>query len=211
MKVVERKRTEFVGTFEFIKHKDFGFVVGEKKTMNTDFFIPKDKINGAENGDKVLIRMIDWKPDSKNPEAEIIQILGKPGEHETEIHAILAEYGLPYEFPVDVELEAEKIDKSISEEEVAKRRDMRNILTFTIDPKDAKDFDDALSMQQLDNGNWEIGVHIADVSHYVVPGSILDDEAYNRTTSVCLVDRVDPILPEGLSNQLCSLRPNEDK
>ena len=211
LKVVERKRTEFVGTFEFIKHKDFGFVVGEKKTMNTDFFIPKDKINGAENGDKVLIRMIDWKPDSKNPEAEIIQILGKPGEHETEIHAILAEYGLPYEFPVDVELEAEKIDKSISEEEVAKRRDMRNILTFTIDPKDAKDFDDALSMQQLDNGNWEIGVHIADVSHYVVPGSILDDEAYNRATSVYLVDRVVPMLPEVLSNELCSLRPNEDK
>ncbi len=211
LKVVERKRTEFVGTFEFIKHKDFGFVVGEKKTMNTDFFIPKDKINGAENGDKVLIRMIDWKPDSKNPEAEIIQILGKPGEHETEIHAILAEYGLPYEFPADVELEAEKIDKSISEEEVAKRRDMRNILTFTIDPKDAKDFDDALSMQQLDNGNWEIGVHIADVSHYVVPGSILDDEAYNRATSVYLVDRVVPMLPEVLSNELCSLRPNEDK
>ena len=211
LKVVERKRTEFVGTFEFIKHKDFGFVVGEKKTMNTDFFIPKDKINDAENGDKVLIRMIDWKPDSKNPEAEIIQILGKPGEHETEIHAILAEYGLPYEFPADVELEAEKIDKSISEEEVAKRRDMRNILTFTIDPKDAKDFDDALSMQQLDNGNWEIGVHIADVSHYVVPGSILDDEAYNRATSVYLVDRVVPMLPEVLSNELCSLRPNEDK
>ena len=211
LQVLERNRETFVGTFEYIKHKDFGFVVGDKKFINTDIFIPKSKMNGAENGDKVVVKMTDWKPDSKNPEGEIIQVLGAPGEHETEIHAILAEYGLPYEFPSEVELEADKIDKSISEAEVAKRRDMRSTLTFTIDPKDAKDFDDALSIQKLDNGNWEIGVHIADVSHYVVPGSILDDEAYKRATSVYLVDRVVPMLPEVLSNELCSLRPNEDK
>ena len=211
IKVVERRRNEFVGTFDFIKHKDFGFVVGDKKVINTDFFIPVDKINGAENGDKVLIRMTDWKSGSKNPEAEIIQILGKPGEHETEIHSILAEYGLPYAFPEEIELEAEKIDRTIRDEEVAKRRDMREILTFTIDPKDAKDFDDALSIQKLQNGNWEVGVHIADVSHYVVPGTMLDDEAYKRATSVYLVDRVVPMLPEVLSNDVCSLRPHEDK
>ena len=211
LKVLERKRSEFVGTFEYIKHKDFGFVVGDKKSLNTDFFIPKDKINGAQNGDKVLVRMLDWKVDSKNPEAEIIHILGKPGEHETEIHAILAEYGLPYAFPEDVEQEADKIDRSISKEEVAKRWDMRDILTFTIDPKDAKDFDDALSIRKLENGNWEIGVHIADVSHYVQPGTVLDEEAYSRATSVYLVDRVVPMLPEVLSNDVCSLRPHEDK
>jgi ribonuclease R len=137
--------------------------------------------------------------------------LGLPGEHETEIHSILAEYGLPYEFPTEVEADAEKIDRKITPEEVKKRRDMRKILTFTIDPKDAKDFDDALSLQKLENGNWEIGVHIADVSHYVRPGTIFDDEAYKRATSVYLVDRVVPMLPEVLSNEVCSLRPNEDK
>ncbi len=147
----------------------------------------------------------------KNPEGEITQVLGAPGEHETEIHSILAEYGLPYEFPQEVELDADKIDRSITDEEVAKRWDMRDICTFTIDPKDAKDFDDALSIRKLENGNWEIGVHIADVSHYVVPGTILDDEAYQRATSVYLVDRVVPMLPEVLSNDVCSLRPNEDK
>jgi ribonuclease R len=209
--VLERKRDQFVGTFQLIKDKDFGFVVSEKKSMSKDIFVPRGKIGGAQDGDKVVVKMTDWKPGEKNPEGEIVRILGAPGDHETEIHAILAEYGLPYSFPPEVEQEAENIDRTIKEEEVSKRRDMRNICTFTIDPKDAKDFDDALSIQKLDNGNWEIGVHIADVSHYVIPGTLLDDEAYNRATSVYLVDRVVPMLPEVLSNDVCSLRPNEDK
>lgn len=211
LEVLERSRTEFVGTFQLVPHKEFGFVVCDKKTINTDIFIPKDKINGAENGNKVVVKMLEWKPGDKNPEGEILQVLGNPGEHETEIHSILAEYGLPYSFPEEVEADADKIDRRITDEEVAKRRDMRKICTFTIDPKDAKDFDDALSIQKLDSGNWEIGVHIADVSHYVVPGTMLDDEAYERATSVYLVDRVVPMLPEVLSNDVCSLRPNEDK
>ncbi len=211
LEVLERNREEFVGTFEYINHKDFGFVVCDKKIINTDIFIPKAKMNGAENGQKVLVKMLDWKPDSKNPEGEIIKILGAPGEHETEIHSILAEYGLPYTFPEEIEKEADEINRNIEEEEVNKRRDMRKILTFTIDPKDAKDFDDALSIQKLPNGNWEVGVHIADVSHYVTPGTSLDQEAYDRGTSVYLVDRVVPMLPEVLSNDVCSLRPNEDK
>lgn len=211
LEVLERNRTEFVGTFQLVQHKEFGFVVCDKKTINTDIFIPKGKINGAENGDKVVVKMLEWKPGDKNPDGEIIKVLGAPGEHETEIHSILAEYGLPYSFPEEVESDADKIDRRVTDEEVAKRRDMRKICTFTIDPKDAKDFDDALSIQKLDNGNWEIGVHIADVSHYVVPGTVLDDEAYERATSVYLVDRVVPMLPEVLSNDVCSLRPNEDK
>lgn len=211
LEVLERTRTEFVGTLQVVPHKDFGFVVCDKKTINTDIFIPKGKFGGAEDGNKVVVKMTEWKPGDKNPEGEIIQVLGAPGEHETEIHSILAEYGLPYQFPEEVERDADKIDRSISDEEVAKRWDMRGITTFTIDPKDAKDFDDALSIRKLENGNWEIGVHIADVSHYVVPGTILDDEAYQRATSVYLVDRVVPMLPEVLSNDVCSLRPHEDK
>lgn len=211
LEVLERNREEFVGTFQLIKHKDFGFVVSDKKVINTDIFIPRGKMLDAQDGDKVLVKMIKWDSDSKNPEGEIIKVLGAPGEHETEIHSILAEYGLPYTFPEDVEREASEIDRQIDDVEVAKRRDMRNILTFTIDPKDAKDFDDALSIRQLQNGNWEIGVHIADVSHYVIPGTVLDDEAYERGTSVYLVDRVVPMLPEVLSNDVCSLRPHEDK
>lgn len=211
LEVLERTRTEFVGTLQVVAHKDFGFVVCDKKTINTDIFIPKGKFGGAQDGDKVVVKMTEWKPGDKNPEGEIIQVLGAPGEHETEIHSILAEYGLPYQFPEEVERDADKIDRSISDEEVAKRWDMREITTFTIDPKDAKDFDDALSIRKLENGNWEIGVHIADVSHYVIPGTILDDEAYQRATSVYLVDRVVPMLPEVLSNDVCSLRPNEDK
>lgn len=211
LEVLERASDTFVGTFQYVQHKDFGFVVVDKKQINNDFFIPKNKINGAKDGEKVVVKMLNWDANSKNPEGEIIQILGLPGEHETEIHSILAEYGLPYDFPTEVEVDAEKIDRTITPEEVKKRRDMRKILTFTIDPKDAKDFDDALSLQKLDNGNWEIGVHIADVSHYVRPGTILDDEAYKRATSVYLVDRVVPMLPEVLSNDVCSLRPNEDK
>ncbi|MFP3592078.1 ribonuclease R [Chryseobacterium sp. SIMBA_038] len=211
LEVLERTRTEFVGTLQVVTHKDFGFVVCDKKSINTDIFIPKGKFGGAQDGDKVVVKMTEWRPGDKNPEGEIIKVLGAPGEHETEIHSILAEYGLPYQFPEEVEADADKIDRSITEEEVAKRWDMRGITTFTIDPKDAKDFDDALSIRKLDNGNWEIGVHIADVSHYVIPGTILDDEAYQRATSVYLVDRVVPMLPEVLSNDVCSLRPNEDK
>lgn len=211
LEVLERQREEFVGTFQEIKHKDFAFVVCDKKTINTDIFIPKSKFNEAKDGDKVVVKMTGWKAGDKNPEGEIVRVLGAPGEHETEIHSILAEYGLPYSFPEEVEREADNIDRSISSEEISKRWDMRDICTFTIDPKDAKDFDDALSIRQLKNGNWEIGVHIADVSHYVTPGSILDDEAYNRATSVYLVDRVVPMLPEVLSNDVCSLRPHEDK
>ncbi|MBS1549037.1 MAG: ribonuclease R [Bacteroidetes bacterium] len=211
IEVLERNRTNFVGTLQYLPHKEFGFVVADKKQINTDIFVTKSKLNGAKDGEKVIVKILEWKANSKNPEGEIIQILGIPGEHETEIHAILAEYNLPYSFPENVEKEADTIDRSISDVEVKKRRDMRSVTTFTIDPKDAKDFDDALSIQKLDNGNWEIGVHIADVSHFVTPGSIIDDEAYQRATSVYLVDRVVPMLPEVLSNDVCSLRPHEDK
>lgn len=211
VEVLERNRDQFVGTFQFIKHKNFGFLVSDKKQIHTDIFIPSNSINGATDGQKVVVKMTGWKAGDKNPEGEIIKILGAPGEHETEIHSILAEYGLPYSFPDEVEREADGIDREIRPEEIAKRRDMRDVLTLTIDPKDAKDFDDALSLRKLDSGNWEIGVHIADVSHYVKPGTLLDEEAYNRATSVYLVDRVVPMLPEVLSNGVCSLRPNEDK
>ncbi len=211
VEVLERAKDTFVGVFQKIAEKDFGFVVFDKKTMNTDMFISKNHFNGAEDGDKVVVKMREWRPGSKNPEGEIVTVLGTPGDHETEIHSILAEYGLPYNFEPEVEHDADQIDRSINDEEVAKRWDMRGICTFTIDPKDAKDFDDALSIQKLENGLWQIGVHIADVSHYVKPGTILDDEAYKRATSVYLVDRVVPMLPEVLSNDVCSLRPNEDK
>ena len=211
LEVLERAKDSFVGTFEYVKHKDFGFVICDKKVINTDIFIPNHKINGAKNSDKVVVKMLKWDINSKNPEGEIIKVLGTPGEHETEIHSILAEYELPYHFPKEVEDFANQIDREISPEEVKKRRDMRSVLTFTIDPKDAKDFDDALSLQKLPNGNWEIGVHIADVSHYVRPDTILDDEAYSRATSIYLVDRVVPMLPEILSNDLCSLKPNVDR
>lgn len=211
LEVLERAKDSFVGTFEYVKHKDFGFVVCDKKIINTDIFIPKPKINGAKNGDKVVVKMTHWDINSKNPEGEILRVLGLPGEHETEIHSILAEYDLPYNFPKEVEDFANNMEREISPKELKKRRDMRQVLTFTIDPKDAKDFDDALSLQKLPNGNWEIGVHIADVSHYVRPGTILDEEAYKRATSVYLVDRVVPMLPEVLSNDLCSLKPNVDR
>ena len=179
--------------------------------MYTDVFVPLEHLNKANDGDKVLVAIGDWPKDADSPYGKITEILGKPGEHNTEIHSILAEYGLPYEFPYEVEQYAQTLDTSIKPEEIAKRRDMRNVLTFTIDPKDAKDFDDALSFEKLENGNYEIGVHIADVSHYVLPNTILEEEAYNRATSVYLVDRVVPMLPEVLSNNACSLRPNEEK
>lgn len=208
-KVIERKKTTYVGIVD--KQKTFAFVRPTDAKMYTDIFIPKEKMNNAEDGDKVLVNLGKWPDDADSPYGEIEKILGKPGEHHTEIHSILAEYGLPYEFPYEVEQYANTLDTSIKTEEIKKRRDMRDILTFTIDPKDAKDFDDALSFQPLENGNFEIGVHIADVSHYLETGTALDDEAFERATSVYLVDRVVPMLPEVLSNNACSLRPNEEK
>lgn len=208
-KVVERKKTEFVGILD--QQKTFAFVRATDFRMYTDFFIPKGKTKDANNGDKVIVSFENWPDDTDSPFGTVIEVLGKPGEHNTEIHSILAEYGLPYEFPAEVERFADTLDTSIKKEEIAKRRDMREVLTFTIDPKDAKDFDDALSFEVLENGNYEIGIHIADVSHYLVPDTILDDEAYERATSVYLVDRVVPMLPEVLSNNACSLRPNEEK
>ncbi|RKR10226.1 RNAse R [Flavobacterium sp. 90] len=209
VEVVERNKTEFVGVIDI--QANFAFVSTANPKMYTDIFIPKDKIGEAENGDVVLVTIEDWPKRADSPFGSVIKVLGKPGEHNTEIHAILAEYGLPSDFPVEVEVYAQKIDTSIQESEIAKRRDMRDTLTFTIDPKDAKDFDDALSFKKLENGNYEIGIHIADVSYYLEEGTILDDEAYQRATSVYLVDRVVPMLPEVLSNFACSLRPNEEK
>jgi ribonuclease R/exosome complex exonuclease DIS3/RRP44 len=209
LEILERKKTEFVGVIDI--QKNFAFVTTANAKMYTDIFIPKNKINEAEQGDVVLVSMEDWPVKADSPFGSVLKVLGKPGEHNTEIHAILAEYGLPYDFPIEVEAFANKIDTSITEEEIAKRRDMRKTLTFTIDPRDAKDFDDALSFKKLDNGNFEIGIHIADVSHYLQEGTILDDEAYQRATSVYLVDRVVPMLPEVLSNDACSLNPHEDK
>ncbi len=209
IEVVERAKTDFVGVIAI--QPNFAFVSTANPKMYTDIFIPKDKIGAAENGDVVLVHIEDWPKKADSPFGSVIKILGKPGEHNTEIHAILAEYGLPSEFPIEVETYAQKIDTSITESEIKNRRDMRQILTYTIDPKDAKDFDDALSFQVLENGNFEIGIHIADVSHYLQEGTILDDEAYNRATSIYLVDRVVPMLPEVLSNFACSLRPNEEK
>ncbi len=208
-KILERKRTEFVGTIQV--QENFAFVDVTDYKMYTDIFVPKNKINGAKNGEKVLVAMEEWPEKADSPYGRVIKVLGMPGEHNTEIHSILAQYGLPYEFPKEVEDFANKIDTSIKASEIKKRRDMRDVLTFTIDPKDAKDFDDALSFKKLENGNFEIGIHIADVSHYVTPGNELDDEAYERATSVYLVDRVVPMLPEILSNNACSLRPNEEK
>ncbi|QYJ69041.1 ribonuclease R [Flavobacterium litorale] len=209
VEILERAKTDFVGVIDV--QKNFSFVSTANPKMYTDIFIPKNKLGNAQDGDVVLVRIEDWPAKADSPFGEVTRVLGRPGEHDTEIHAILAEYGLPYDFPVDVEAYAQKIDTEIHEDEIARRRDMRKTLTLTIDPKDAKDFDDALSFQKLDNGNYEIGIHIADVSHYLKEGTILDDEAYNRATSVYLVDRVVPMLPEVLSNFACSLRPHEEK
>ncbi len=209
IEVIERNKTDFVGVIDI--QKNFSFVSTANPKMYTDIFIPKDKIGEAEQGDVVLVHIEDWPKRADSPFGKVIKVLGKPGEHNTEIHAILAEYGLPSEFPIEVETYAQKIDTSIQESEIVKRRDMRDTLTFTIDPKDAKDFDDALSFKKLENGNFEIGIHIADVSFYLEEGTILDDEAYQRATSVYLVDRVVPMLPEVLSNFACSLRPQEEK
>lgn len=209
IEVVKRAQTEFVGVIE--KSANFSFVITDSTRMPVDIFISNDKLKNAQDGDKVIVEITEWPLDKKNPFGKIIQVLGKPGENETEMHAILAEFGLPYEFPPNVEKAANNLDLEITPQEIKKRRDFRTTTTFTIDPKDAKDFDDALSLKKLENGNWEIGIHIADVSHYIQPGSTLDNEAYKRATSVYLVDRVVPMLPEILSNQACSLRPQETK
>lgn len=209
VEIVERANTEFVGVLE--KSKNFSFVITDNNRMPVDIFISNDKLNKANDGDKVVAQITEWPLDKKNPFGRIVQVLGRPGEHDTEMHAILAEYGLPYEFPPNVERDANNLAIEVSPEEIKKRRDFRATTTITIDPEDAKDFDDALSLKKLKNGNWEVGVHIADVSHYVQPGTVLDKEAFNRATSVYLVDRVVPMLPEVLSNQACSLRPHETK
>ncbi|NJX13994.1 ribonuclease R family protein [Tamlana crocina] len=209
--IIKRAKSEYVGVIQMQKNNNYAFVVPDSSKMYKDIFVPINKTLKAEDGDKVLVELEDWPDNADSPNGKVLKVLGKPGEHGTEIHAILAEYGLPHEFPYDVEEYANNLDTSITKEEISKRRDMRQDLTFTIDPKDAKDFDDALSFKILDNGLYEIGIHIADVSHYVKEGTVLDDEAYERATSIYLVDRVVPMLPEVLSNNACSLRPNEEK
>jgi ribonuclease R len=207
--VLQRGRTEFVGEIEL--WPKYGIVVLDNRRIYEDVHIPESKLKNAQDGDKVLIRITQYATRSRRMEGEVVEVLGKAGSHETEMHAILAEFGLPYKFPEEIEAEANAIPETISSEEIARRRDMRDILTFTIDPADAKDFDDAISVKYLENGNHEVGVHIADVTHYVRPDTGIEREAYARATSVYLVDRTVPMLPEKLSNNLCSLRPNEDK
>ncbi|MFC2322126.1 MAG: ribonuclease R [Tannerella forsythia] len=209
MEVLENKKRTFVGRLQIAK--DYAFLVTEDKTLSNDIFIPREHLHGGRNNDKALVRIIEWPEGAKNPLGEVIDILGKAGDNNTEMHAILAEFGLPYTYPEKVEEAANRIPTEITDEDRAGREDFRGVVTFTIDPKDAKDFDDALSLRKLENGHWEVGVHIADVTHYVKPGSIIDKEAYERATSVYLVDRTIPMLPESLCNNLCSLRPNEEK
>lgn len=208
IEVIKRAKETYVGTIERTKH--FSFLIPSGKA-DFDIFIPNERLNGASNGQKAIVRITDWPQRAKNPYGEVIEVLGKAGNNDTEMNAILAEFNLPLRFPEEVLKAAEQIADEIPNEEIKLRRDMRQVTTFTIDPADAKDFDDALSIEKLGNNLWEIGVHIADVSHYVRPHSTLDDEAYERATSVYLVDRVIPMLPEKLSNGVCSLRPNEDK
>lgn len=209
VEIIQRAKTEFIGVAKVSDR--FAFVIPDDKKMLHDIFVPLSDLNGAKNGQKVQVTITDWPEGAKNPIGKVIYILGAQGENNTEMNAILAEYGFPLSFPPEVEKEANTIPEDISKEDLKERRDFRNTTTFTIDPIDAKDFDDAISFKKLDNGNYEIGVHIADVSHYITPNSSLDKEAYHRATSVYLVDRVIPMLPERLSNGVCSLRPNEDK
>lgn len=209
LEILERKQTTFVGTLDV--QKQFAFLVMDSKILANDIFIPKDNLKGGNDGDKALVEVVEWPQKAKNPIGKVIDILGKAGENNTEMNAILAEFGLPYKYPEKVEAAANKIPDDITSEEIAKREDMRSTTTFTIDPRDAKDFDDALSIKQLKNGRWEVGVHIADVTHYVQEGDTIDKEGESRATSIYLVDRTIPMLPERLSNNLCSLRPHEDK
>ena len=209
VEILQRSRDTFVGVLDVTP--GYAFLILDNRVMNSDIFIPKDKLNGAKNGQKAVVKIISWEERGKSPIGEVVDVLGDKGQNNTEMHAILAEFGLPYSYPADVEAEAAKIDAGITPDEVARRIDLRGVPTMTIDPRDAKDFDDALSIRRLDNGLWEVGVHIADVTHYVRPGSIIEEEAYRRATSVYLVDRTIPMLPEHLSNGICSLRPDEDK
>jgi ribonuclease R len=208
IEITERAKSVFVGTVQ--TSRNFAFLIPAGK-VGFDIFIPLEKLNGAKNGQKAIAEIIEWPPNARSPFGQIKEVLGDAGDNDTEMHAILAEYELPHKFPENVDRAAEKIPLEIPAEEIKKRRDFRSVTTFTIDPHDAKDFDDALSLQKLKNGNWEVGVHIADVTHYVTPNTIIEDEAQSRATSVYLVDRVVPMLPERLSNGVCSLRPNEDK
>ncbi|MDE6157046.1 MAG: ribonuclease R [Muribaculaceae bacterium] len=207
--IIEKKDQTFIGTLKVDKH--YAYLLTDSKYLATDIYIPRTKLKGGRTGDKAIVRITHWPDDAKNPQGEVVDVLGVAGENNAEIHAILAEFGLPYKYPEAVEKAADKIDAGITDEVVAAREDMRGVTTFTIDPRDAKDFDDALSMRRLPDGNIEVGVHIADVTHYVKPGTIIDREAEDRATSVYLVDRVVPMLPEHLSNGICSLRPDEDK
>ena len=209
IEIIERAENTFVGTLEV--GKGYAFLLTESRTLANDIFIPTNLLKRGKSGDKAVVRIIEWPERSKNPIGEVIDILGRSGENDAEMHAILAEFGLPYSYPANVERAAERISEEITAEEVAKREDFRQVTTFTIDPKDAKDFDDALSIQKLPNGRWEVGVHIVDVSHYVPEGSLIDKEALKRATSIYLVDRTIPMLPERLCNYICSLRPDEDK
>ncbi|WP_185217258.1 ribonuclease R [Sphingobacterium mizutaii] len=209
VEILQRAKTDFTGTIDI--SKSYAFFQPDDRKMLHDIFIPLDNLNGAKNGEKVLVSILEWPKNAKNPIGIVKSVLGKKGENNTEMNAILADFGFPLEFPKAVEDAANSISDSISAEEISKRHDFRSTTTFTIDPADAKDFDDAISFKKLENGNYEVGIHIADVSHYVTPDSTLDKEAFERGTSVYLVDRVIPMLPERLSNNLCSLRPNEDK
>ena len=209
VRVVKRGRTQYVCVLQ--KQKNFAFALPTDSKIHIDFFIPPHQIKDAQDGEKIVVEIASWNQGEDSPVGRVVKVLGAQGNNDVEMHAIMIEYGLPYYFDEEVQEDAERIPKEITAKEIKSRRDMREILTFTIDPADAKDFDDALSLQKLKNGNWELGVHIADVSHYLRPGTILDDEAYSRATSVYLVDRTIPMLPEVLSNELCSLRPNEDK
>ncbi|MDE5887875.1 MAG: ribonuclease R [Muribaculaceae bacterium] len=209
IEIIEPKDQVFIGTLNV--EKDYASLIPDSKFLAADIIIPRSKLKGGKTGDKAIARITQWRDEEMNPRGEVVDILGRKGENTAEMHAILAEFGLPYKYPENVEKAAAKIDAGITEEEVAKREDFRGVTTFTIDPRDAKDFDDALSIRQLANGNWEVGVHIADVTHYVTPNTIIDREAQDRATSVYLVDRTIPMLPEHLSNGICSLRPNEEK
>ena len=209
VEILERSDRSFVGRLEV--RKDFAFLLTEDRTLANDIFIPKKALKGGKSGDKAVVKITEWPEHAKNPIGKVVDILGQSGDNTTEMHAILAEYGLPYAYPKSVEDEAEKIDPGITAEEIGQREDLREVTTFTIDPRDAKDFDDEISIRKTDDGLWEVGVHIADVSHYVKEGSIIDKEAVKRATSVYLVDRTIPMLPERLCNFICSLRPNEEK
>ena len=209
IEILERAKDTFVGTLKVEKY--YAFLLTEDRTLANDIFIPRDMLKGGKNGDKAVVKVVEWPQDAKNPIGKVVDILGQAGDNNTEMHAILAEFGLPYVYPKTVEQAAEKISDIITPEDYAEREDFREIITFTIDPKDAKDFDDALSIRPLKPGLWEVGVHIADVTHYVKEGSSIDKEAEKRATSVYLVDRTIPMLPERLCNLLCSLRPNEEK